>query len=151
MDYSRIGFNFGMLNRRSQAYISHACQPWNIRYSEYVILMELYIRDGCSQDELARAMTTDKGLVARNIKTLEKKGLIRREQDEKDRRFKYIYLTDSAFSLHEALLDVLKKWILCITEGMDRILIEQTIQGLQIAAANASKINIENTKPDEEA
>jgi DNA-binding MarR family transcriptional regulator len=96
-------------------------------------------------------MTTDKGLVARNIKTLEKKGLIRREQDEKDRRFKYIYLTDSAFSLHEALLDVLKKWILCITEGMDRILIEQTIQGLQIAAANASKINIENTKPDEEA
>jgi DNA-binding MarR family transcriptional regulator len=113
--------------------------------------MELYIRNGCSQDELSRAMTTDKGLVARNIKNLEKKGLIRREQNEKDRRFKYIYLTNRALSLHETLLNVLKKWILCITEGMDQTLIEQTIQGLQIVAANASNINIENTKLDKEA
>ena len=95
MDYSQIRYAFGVLNRRSQAYITDACRPWHIGYSEYVVLEELYRGDGCSQDELSRQLSVDKGLVARCVKSLEEKGYVRRRQDEKDKRFKYIYLTET--------------------------------------------------------
>ena len=48
------------------------------------------------QDELSRQLSVDKGLVARCVKSLEEKGYVRRRQDEKDKRFKYIYLTETA-------------------------------------------------------
>ena len=51
MDYSQIRYTFGVLNRRSQAYITDACRPWRIGYSEYVLLVELYRGDGCSPQQ----------------------------------------------------------------------------------------------------
>ena len=42
MNYLCVGHDFGVINMRSQAYITEACQPWNLSYSEYVTLMTLY-------------------------------------------------------------------------------------------------------------
>lgn len=143
MDYTSIGYHFGILNRRSQAFISYACQPWQISYPEYVILVELYRGDGCSQDALCKSLTADKALIARNVKKLETKGYIRRQQDKTDRRFKYMYLTEKAKRIQQALLDILQCWIYEVTKGMDSVLIEQTIQGLQIVSRNAASLSIE--------
>lgn len=144
MDYTSIGYHFGVLNRRSQAFISYACQPWHLSYAEYVILVELYRSDGRSQDDVCKSLTADKALIARNVKTLEAKGYIRRKQDDADRRFKYIYLTEKAQRIRQVLLDILQRWIHETTKGMDLALIEQTIQGLQIAARNAANLSIES-------
>lgn len=143
MDYMSIGYHFGILNRRSQAFISYACQPWQISYPEYVILVELYRGDGCSQDALCKSLTADKALIARNVKKLETKGYIRRQQDQTDRRFKYMYLTEKAKHIQHALLDILQRWIHEVTKGMDPVLIEQTIHGLQIVSRNAASLSME--------
>ena len=140
MDYSQIRYTFGVLNRRSQAYITDACRPWHIGYSEYVLLVELYRGDGCSQDELSRQLSVDKGLVARCVKSLEEKGYVRRRQDEKDKRFKYIYLTETARQAQKELLRLSEIWIRALTKDMDDALIETTIQGMTKAADNAASL-----------
>ena len=39
MDYIKASHDFGIINRRSQAYVTEICKPWNLSYSEYIILM----------------------------------------------------------------------------------------------------------------
>ena len=138
MDYSQIRYTFGVLNRRSQAYITDACRPWRIGYSEYVLLVELYRGDGCSQDELSRQLSVDKGLIARCVKSLEENGYVRRRQDEKDKRFKYIYLTEQGQQARDGLLHISEVWIQALTRNMDERMLASTLQGLQRAAQNAA-------------
>lgn len=142
MDYSQIGYHFGVLNRRSQAYITYACKPYDITYSEYVILMELYLGDGVSQDELVQHLTADKGLVARTSKSLEAKGFISRQQDRNDKRLKRLYLTDQGEALRQRLQDILQRWIEALREGMNEDALATVIQGLEQIARKAATLDI---------
>lgn len=142
MDISKIGYHFGVLNRRSQAYVTYACKPWDISYSEYVVLMELYQGDGCSQDELAKRLTADKGLVARTSKALEAKGYITRRQDQGDKRLKSLYITPAGRALEGTMRQILTRWLETITAGMDEERIAQTAQCLELAAQTAATVDI---------
>lgn len=39
MNYLCVGHDFGVINMRSQAYITEACQPWNLSYSEMLTML----------------------------------------------------------------------------------------------------------------
>ena len=71
---------------------------------------------------------------------LEEKGYVRRRQDEKDKRFKYIYLTETARQAQKELLRLSEIWIRALTKDMDDALIETTIQGMTKAADNAASL-----------
>lgn len=73
MDYLKVSHDFSVINQRSQAYVTEACRPWKLSYSEHVTLMSLYSHEGCRQHELCQVMKADKALVARNLKTLEER------------------------------------------------------------------------------
>ena len=60
MDYLKAGHDFGVINRRSQAYVTEICRPWDLSYSEHILLMSLYTRNGCQQSELCKAIEADK-------------------------------------------------------------------------------------------
>lgn len=142
MDYSKIGYHFGVLNRRSQAYITYVCKPYDITYSEYVILMELYLGDGVSQDELVQRLTADKGLVARTSKSLEGKGFISRRQDTADKRLKRLYLTTQGEALRHPLQEILQAWIEALREGLDEETLATVIKGLEQIARKAATLDI---------
>ena len=94
MDYRNASRWFGILNRRSQAYIVKACEPLDITFSEYVLILNLYDHEGVSQEDMAGLMFVDKAVVARTIKSLEAKGYVRRVQGEQDKRIKRLYTTE---------------------------------------------------------
>lgn len=144
MKYANVGWYFGILNRRSQAYITYVCKPFDITYSEYVILHALYKGDGCSQDELARRLAADKGLVARTTKTLAAKGFIERVQDDTDRRLRRIYVTPKGMAVKEPLGHLLECWIDHITMDIDEELKEQTVACLAKVAEKAAALDIKN-------
>ena len=48
----------------------------------------------CSQDDLAEYLNLDKGRIAKNLASLEEKGLVCRRINEKDRRQKFVSLTE---------------------------------------------------------
>ena len=111
MDYLKVSHDFSVINQRSQAYVTEACRPWKLSYSEHVTLMSLYSHEGCRQHELCQVMKADKALVARNLKTLEEKGFVSRRQQGTDRRYKYLYLTPKARELQDTMEAILKKWV----------------------------------------
>ena len=94
MDYLKAGHDFGVINRRSQAYVTEICRPWDLSYSEHILLMSLYTRNGCQQSELCKTIEADKALVARCVKTLEEKGFLCRRQSDQNEAGK-IYLSDA--------------------------------------------------------
>ncbi|MCI1821569.1 MAG: MarR family transcriptional regulator [Megasphaera sp.] len=149
MDYRDAAHHFGVLYRRSQAFIVSACLPWNIGFSEFVFLTKLYENEGATLDELAYLLITDKGLMARTIKNLEDKGYIRREQDIHDKRQKHIYSTQQALGIKDKLYAVLETWITNITAGLEPIVVEHTIQGLRKITENAATIAIKSNKGSE--
>lgn len=142
MDYLKAGHDFGVINRRSQAYVTEICRPWDLSYSEHIILMSLYTRSGCQQNELCKAIKADKALVARCVKTLEEKGFLCRRQSELDRRVKYIYLTEKAWSLQETMEIILKKWVEALVQGIDAAELDKALAIMHAVAENAAHADI---------
>lgn len=143
MDYFEIGHEFGIINRRTQAYVSGACRPWNVSYSEHVVLLTLYSHDGCTQVELGKLLTVDKALVARNVKLLEKKGLIFRRQDNEDLRYKYIYLTRKAWEMRPAMEAIVKRWVSFLLKGVEEKRLAEALDTMKIVSENAARAMVE--------
>ena len=102
---------FSILDGRSRSYVLEACRPLQLTYSEYVLLLRLFDCEGASQEDLSRALQTDKSAVARTLKLLEQKGFICREKDAEDRRIKRIRLTEYGRMQHPFLLAVMNCWV----------------------------------------
>ena len=99
-EYINIGRWFSVLHRRSQIFVVEACEKLHLTYSEYVMLLRIYDHEGARQDELAAMLYLDKAVVTRTMTMLEKKGLVYREQDARDKRAKHVYLTDYGKKQH---------------------------------------------------
>ena len=124
MDYLSIARCFGILHRRSQAFLVYATQNLHLTYSEYVLLLKLYEYEGGSQEDMAARLYVDKAVVTRAIKLLEEKDLIYREKDSQDRRMKRLYLTEFGKSQKEFLQTLLVRWI----DGIASTLNEEEIR-----------------------
>lgn len=142
MDYKNIARNFGILERRSRSFVAIACKRWNISFSEYVILEKIYAYEGCSQEELAILMMSDKSMVARSVKSLENKKIIIRKRDKKDKRLKCIYLTDYAWKIKPELDQVLKLWIDKLSENVNPQVVENVIASIHVAAKQAADVDV---------
>ena len=90
MDYMNIGRSFSVLHRRSQLFVSAACEHLHLSYLEYVMLMRVFSFEGISQEDLSAALCLDKAVVTRTITLLEEKEMVCREKDVRDRRKKRI-------------------------------------------------------------
>ncbi len=142
MDYVSVGRCFTILYRRSQAFVTAACARLHLTYSEYVLLIRLYDAEGASQEELAAMLYLDKAVVARTLATLEQKGMIRREQDSRDRRVKRIYSTEFALTQKAYLQGIIRTWVKYLASAMDPAEVDTTIRGFHDAAERACQLKI---------
>jgi MarR family transcriptional regulator, organic hydroperoxide resistance regulator len=72
------------------------------------LLVPLFEHDGLHMGELARQAYLSKQTVTTLIRAMEVSGLVRREQDQLDRRAFHIYLTDRSHSFRPVAEQVLK-------------------------------------------
>lgn len=143
MDYRNASRWFGILNRRSQAYIVKACEPLDITFSEYVLILNLYDHEGVSQEDMAGLMFVDKAVVARTIKSLEAKGYVRRIQGEVDKRIKRIYTTEKGNEQEEFLRNVVCRWIDFLSAGLDPKTVEIVLQGFHHLSQRAYSADLD--------
>lgn len=73
---------------------------------QWALLMSLWVRDGRSQAELARATARDEPSVTRLLDGLEEQRLVAREPNPADRRSYRVVLTAGGRRLHEQLRPV---------------------------------------------
>ncbi len=81
----------------------------DLTHSQLVILMMLWQKDGRNQNELTGLMYREKTTITRVIEGMEKRGLINREIDTKDRRNKLCYLTEEGHLLRCKLMPIVRE------------------------------------------
>lgn len=142
MDYMNIGRSFSILHRRSQLFVTAACEHLKLSYSEYVMLMRIFASEGLSQEELSSTLFLDKAVVTRTISLLEQKGMVYREKDVRDQRMKHLYLTERAKEEREYLEGIIYAWVDYLQQGMSREEAEAVTKGFLMASERASQANI---------
>lgn len=87
---------------------------------QWVILLNLSFKDGVTQNELAVSTFKDKPSITRLLDNLERRSLIARLSDKKDKRNNLIYITKAGVAIHakarEIALQIMKKALHGLTE-----------------------------------
>src|SRR4029078_3810349 len=79
--------------------LAGALQPLDMKPAQLAVLMILYRHPGMSQHDLARKLLVGRSNITMLLPQLERRALVRRESDEKDRRVLRLYLTESGEAL----------------------------------------------------
>lgn len=89
-----------------------ALQPLDLKPAQLDVLMNLYRHPGMSQHDLARKLLVGRSNITMLLPQLERRALVRRENDERDRRVLRLFLTASgeallmeALKVHMALIE----------------------------------------------
>lgn len=92
--------------------LAAALQPLDLKPAQLDVLMNLYRHPGMSQHDLARKLLVGRSNITMLLPGLQKRGLLRRDNDEKDRRVLRLSLTApgetllmQALKLHMALIE----------------------------------------------
>ncbi|RYZ01687.1 MAG: MarR family transcriptional regulator [Myxococcales bacterium] len=126
--------------KRALPFMLHACyqQLRSLTYKEFlqhgleltpeqwVVLVQLWQKDGQSQSALSELTLRDKPTMSRILDTMEKSGLVTRQPDEADARTKLVKLTRSGASLRPKLVPVAKQLVARLESGIPEADLETT-------------------------
>ena len=76
-------------------------KPLGITYTQYIMFLVLWEKDGITVGELCRRLMLDTGTVTPMLKNTEKQGLIKRTRSEEDERVVVITLTEEGKALYK--------------------------------------------------
>lgn len=79
--------------------------------TESVICSYVYAHENCSQDEVANGLCMDKTTVAKAVLQLEKKGMLTRTRDERDRRRNNLRNTDAGTKACNEIYNIHSEWV----------------------------------------
>lgn len=105
-----VGRYVGHFYRQRQSFLSKEYKELGIGAGQYQFLINLYLKDGLSHDELTEKMSVDKATTTRAIIKLEEAGYVRRVLNEHDKRKYHIYLTEKAISKKDEVLRIAALW-----------------------------------------
>ena len=77
---------------------------------QWVVLFRLREREGLTQSELGERTVRDKATVTRILDRLEKKSLVERRRDPRDRRTQRIFLTEKGSVSLDALMPLVRQY-----------------------------------------
>lgn len=143
MNHMKFGRAFDILQRKTQQFVKTACEPLNLTYSEYVLLMQILATEGKSQDELAEILKLDKSAITRTLSLLEQKKMIRRELVAQDKRFKRIFSTELSRAKQEYLNAIFQGWMEFLGLSEDRPNMEILSAEIERAVEKACSVNID--------
>lgn len=87
--------------RRVTNFYDHCLETSGLRVTQYIILALLVERPGLSVNELAEALEIDRTTAGKNLRPLERDGLVRVVADETDGRSRRVELTGSGRAAFE--------------------------------------------------
>jgi Transcriptional regulators len=102
--------NIGFFISRTQSQIRKRflpkLRPYHITPEQWVLFASLSKKEGISVTDLSSVSFKDKAYTTRLIDNLEEQGLIRREENQNDKRSSLIFLTDKGKKRREELVSM---------------------------------------------
>lgn len=89
-----------------QQALARALAPLDIKPPHLDILVNLYRFEGISQQELARKLLVGRSNMSMLLPQMEKRGLLERRADQRDKRVLRLFLTDEGRSLSEKAMQI---------------------------------------------
>lgn len=105
-----VGKLITMISRGHTIYINRHLEDLNITATHLHLLFEISHQREINQEKIASRCNINKGSVARSIKKIEDKGLIKREIDENNRRQNKISLTQLGEETLNEAVKIMNKW-----------------------------------------
>ncbi len=81
-------------------------KPLGLTYTQYIVLLVLWEKDGISVTEIGEKLMLDNGTLSPLLKKLEQAGYIFRQRSREDERIVVITLTEAGKALQEKAKDV---------------------------------------------
>lgn len=81
--------------------LARRIEPLGLAPAQFMILLELWEKDGRTQKELVRLLDVEQATIANTLARMERDGLVKRKPNEADGRSQLIYMTARAKSLRE--------------------------------------------------
>lgn len=108
-----------VLFRQLNLFLNRELEAEKLTSADVLYLALLYEQDGRTQDEMAETYAVDRAATTRSMQGLERKGLVRREMDDKDHRVRRVYLTEKAMQYRGAIRRMSEELASVLFEGMD--------------------------------
>lgn len=113
-----IGRYISQIYRKGNSFITREISKYGIGSGQIMFLMQLYKKDGISQEELSENLNIDKGTTCRAIKKLEEENFLIRVKDENDKRAYKLYLTDKSKEIEDNVYNILDEWEQSISKNL---------------------------------
>ena len=89
-------------------------KPLGLTYTQYIVLLVLWEKDGISVTEIGERLMLDNGTLSPLLKKMEKAGYVERRRSREDERVVVVTLTEDGRALQEKAKDVPAKVAGCI-------------------------------------
>ena len=102
------GYLMNHIARQFAILLSEGLKPLGIAPAQFPILIELWNKDGLSQQELVGRADLKQATIANTLARMERDGLITREPNPEDARSRLIMLTEHARALQSSSTEIAK-------------------------------------------
>ena len=112
-----VGYQIRQTQRLVQRYLQLKIEPYGVTPGMWYFLRALWHRDGMTQRELSLVVGTMEPTTLTAIKSMERRGLVRRVKNADDRRKINIYLTRRGHALRRELMPLAREVVDHSVEG----------------------------------
>ncbi|WP_096186886.1 MarR family winged helix-turn-helix transcriptional regulator [Evansella halocellulosilytica] len=126
-----------VLHRQFQIYLNRELKDYDINSSEYIFLVNLYEKDGISQEQLSTNLFINKAATTRAIGNLEKLGYVKRTRDPNDSRAYLVTLTAKGLEMRNFIKTKLNYWTETISSGLTTAEADDLVQKIKKMTMNA--------------
>lgn len=106
------------VSRKAQTCVGAIIKKYDLTIAEQPFFMAIKANDGLTQEDITTLVGVDKAMTTRVIKSLEGKGLVRKEQDLVDKRQNHIFRTDALVEMTDKVLPELLSFNEVLAKGI---------------------------------
>ena len=125
-----VGYQIRSTHRSLQRFLLLKIEPHGVTLGMWYFLRALWHEDGLTQRELSRRVGTMEPTTLSAILNMEKKGLVRRARNKKDRRKWHVHLTPRGRALKAKLIPLAREVVDTAVKGLSRREVRQLLDGL---------------------
>ncbi len=118
-------------------------KPLGLTYTQYIVFLVLWEKDGCTVGELCEKLMLDNGTLSPLLKKMQQAGYVERTRSEADDRVVVITLTEAGRALQEQVKDVPARVAGCIDLPAEKA---QTLYALLYELLDNQKKHTERSK-----
>jgi len=125
-----VGYQIRTTHRALQRFLQLKIEPYGVTLGMWYFLRTLWNEDGLTQRELSRRVGTMEPTTLSAILSMEKRGLVRRVRNKKDRRKSHVYLTPKARKIRNDLIPLAKGVVATAVQGLSTNEVRQLLAAL---------------------